>query len=216
MPSAQVSVWVPLVVALVGLGGVLGAQLVAGWREDRRWQREVQREELRWQREVRREQERRRHDGREDAYARAIGALEAWQWVMYPVKERVLKERGVMTDQQRQRLAAMSDTAHELLGPMNLHAPERVRNLMRDAVLSKSDLTADLLALTGPLDGSGDPGDSGDPEAAAARRRELTDLYRRSLRHYYAMRAAMRQDLGIDPGPADGDPGPAPEPYARR
>lgn len=197
--------WVPLVVALVGLGGVLGAQLVAGWREDRRWQREVQREELRWQREVRREQERRRHEGREDAYARAIGALEGWQWELYPVKERVLKERGVMEQAQRERLAAMSDTARELLGPMNLHAPDRVRNLMRDAVLSKSDLAVELLALTGPLDGT---------DEDEARRRELLDLNGRSQKHYYAMRAAMRQDLGIDPEPAE--PVAAPEPYVRK
>lgn len=197
--------WVPLVVALVGLGGVLGAQLVAGWREDRRWQREVQREELRWQREVQREQERRRHEGREDAYARAIGGLEDWQWVLYPVKERVLKERGVMEPAQRERLESMQDVARELLGPMNLHAPEAVRGLMRDAVLSKSDLTADLLALTGPLDGT---------DENTALRRDLTDLYRRSLKHYYAMRAAMRQDLGIDPAPAE--PVAAPGPYVRK
>ncbi len=48
--SGQVSVWVPLVVALLGVVGIVAGQLVNAWREDRRWKREQQREELRWQR----------------------------------------------------------------------------------------------------------------------------------------------------------------------
>lgn len=173
--------WVPLVVALVGLGGVLGAQLVGGWREDRRWQREVQREELRWQRE----QAERRHTGREDAYGRVIGALEAWQWVLHPVKERVIVGDGSLDDAQRRQLEAMRDSVREVLGPMNLHAPDDVRHLMRDAVLAKAQLTATLLAADLP---------AGTEDRAALHRE-----YREGLRHYYAMRAAMRRDLGIDP-----------------
>jgi hypothetical protein len=49
--SGQVSVWVPLVVALLGVLGVIGGQVINAWREDRRWKREQQREELRWQRQ---------------------------------------------------------------------------------------------------------------------------------------------------------------------
>ncbi|MFE3002673.1 hypothetical protein ACFXG4_47875 [Nocardia sp. NPDC059246] len=33
--GGQVSVWVPIVVAALGFIGVLGAQLIAAWREDR-------------------------------------------------------------------------------------------------------------------------------------------------------------------------------------
>lgn len=172
--------WVPLVVALVGLGGVLGAQLVAGWREDRRWQREVQREELRWQRE----QAERRHNGREDAYGRMIGALEAWQWMLYPVKEQVLSGAGALTDEQRGELESMHRAARDVLGPMNLHAPATVRNLMRDAVLAKADFTSALLGARLP--------------ATEELRATLLAQYQKSLEVYYAMRAAMRLDLGID------------------
>jgi len=44
-------VWVPLVVAFLGLGGVLAAQLVANHREDVRWRRERERENTTWGRE---------------------------------------------------------------------------------------------------------------------------------------------------------------------
>jgi len=40
MPSNQVPLWVPLVVALVGLAGALVAQALANRRDDRRWIRE--------------------------------------------------------------------------------------------------------------------------------------------------------------------------------
>ena len=49
--SGQVSVWVPIVVALLGLAGVIGGQIINAWREDRRWQREQRREDIRWQRQ---------------------------------------------------------------------------------------------------------------------------------------------------------------------
>jgi len=48
---ATTPVWVPLVVAILGLGGVLISQVLAGRREDARWQRERAREQDRWDRE---------------------------------------------------------------------------------------------------------------------------------------------------------------------
>lgn len=50
MQSGQVSVWVPIVVGVIGLVGVIAGQLVSAWREDRRWEREIVREEIRWNR----------------------------------------------------------------------------------------------------------------------------------------------------------------------
>ncbi|HEY3260160.1 MAG TPA: hypothetical protein VGJ95_07805 [Pseudonocardiaceae bacterium] len=189
MPSAQVPLWVPIAVGLLGLGGVLGAQLIAGWREDRRWRREVAREDLRWQRERERERERlgyeRRYTGREQAYGRVIGVLEEWQWVLHPAKERVIKGGGTLDEPMRRQLVTIRDEAREALGPMNLHAPEDIRHLMRDAVLSKVRLTRELLGEERR------PGE--EPDRAA-----MSALYRHSLDHYYAMRTAMRRDLGID------------------
>ncbi|MDI5979851.1 hypothetical protein [Amycolatopsis magusensis] len=55
MQSGQVSVWVPIVVGVIGLVGVIAGQLVSAWREDRRWRREQVREDMRWARENKRE-----------------------------------------------------------------------------------------------------------------------------------------------------------------
>jgi hypothetical protein len=55
MAQGQVSVWVPIVVAVLGILGLVLGQLVNAWREDRRWQRELAREDVRWQREQERE-----------------------------------------------------------------------------------------------------------------------------------------------------------------
>lgn len=203
--------WVPIAVGLLGLCGVLGAQLIAGWREDRRWRREVQREDVRWQRERERLRDERRYAGREEAYGRIVGLLEAWQWVLHPAKERVLKRGGVLDAATRAALERMREAASDALGPINLHAPDEIRHLMRDAVLSKVRLTDALLALPDPAgdgdfdgtggDGGGDAGGGGDgggDGGAGGRRTELYREYRASLDHYTAMRAAMRRDLGVD------------------
>ena len=171
--------WVPLVVAAVGLSGVLGAQLVAGWREDRRWAREVERDDLRWRRERERTADERRHTSRVEAYERVIGLLEAWAWTLYPAKTRVITEHGELTDDMRARLREVREQARDALGPINLHGPEAVRRMMRDAVVSKADFTEALLA--------GRPPD------------ELRPMWELTKSTYYAMRAAMRRDLGIDP-----------------
>ncbi|WP_170223246.1 hypothetical protein [Nonomuraea turkmeniaca] len=55
MASGQVSIWVPVVVAVLGIIGVIAGQFVSAWREDRRWRRELAREDLRWEREQQRE-----------------------------------------------------------------------------------------------------------------------------------------------------------------
>ena len=180
MSSGQVPLWVPIVVGLLGLCGVLGAQLVAGWREDRRWQREVRREDQRWQRERERLRDERRYTGREQAYGRIIGVLEAWQWVLHPAKELVINSGGSLDPAMRAALQSMRDEAREALGPTNLHAPDDIRKLMRDAVISKVVLTDALLA-------------DGEPDRPAMDRQ-----YRHSLDAYVTMRTAMRHDLGID------------------
>jgi hypothetical protein len=51
MQSGQVSAWVPIIVGLIGLIGVVAGQFVNSWREDRRWKREQGREDLRWKRQ---------------------------------------------------------------------------------------------------------------------------------------------------------------------
>ncbi|WP_206784663.1 hypothetical protein [Amycolatopsis sp. MtRt-6] len=76
MASGQVSVWVPIVVGIIGLVGVVTGQLINSRREDRRWEREAAREELRHRRETERLAAERAHamtlhwsQERRDAYA---------------------------------------------------------------------------------------------------------------------------------------------------
>ncbi|MBE8521079.1 hypothetical protein ILP97_26930 [Amycolatopsis sp. H6(2020)] len=76
MPSGQVSVWVPIIVGIIGLLGVVTGQLINSRREDRRWEREAAREELRHRRESERLAADRAHaialhwaQERKDAYA---------------------------------------------------------------------------------------------------------------------------------------------------
>src|SRR3954453_5116473 len=56
--SSQVPLWVTILIAFVGLLGVLSAQFIAAWREDRRWRRDRQREI-----------DNRDFEGRRDAYS---------------------------------------------------------------------------------------------------------------------------------------------------
>jgi hypothetical protein len=58
MPSSQVPLWVPIVVALVGFAGVLTAQVIANRRADKQWDREREQEDQRWERERKREDQR--------------------------------------------------------------------------------------------------------------------------------------------------------------
>jgi hypothetical protein len=180
MSAAQVPLWVPLVVAGLGFAGVLGAQLIAGRREDRRWAREQEREELRWRREREREQHDRSYQGRLDAYSRVIGALEAWGWALYPIKHAVLDQGRPLTERQREELHRLRDLALDALGPMNLFAPAELRELMRVVILSRADFTTAILA-----------GDTGSEH--------LRTQWRHSWDTYKQLRAAVRADLGVDP-----------------
>jgi hypothetical protein len=51
MSSSHVSLWVPILVALMGFAGVLAAQVIANRREDKRWKHEQEQENQRWARE---------------------------------------------------------------------------------------------------------------------------------------------------------------------
>jgi hypothetical protein len=60
--TGQVSIWVPIIVGVIGLIGVISGQLVNAWREDRRWRRDQDREEVRWKREREKEEMKLAHD----------------------------------------------------------------------------------------------------------------------------------------------------------
>jgi hypothetical protein len=177
MSSGQVPLWVPIVVGLLGLAGVLSAQLVAGWREDRRWRRETEREELRWERERQRDQDTRGYEGRSRAYAEVIGAIEAFDWALFHARK-VLAAGGDLPEDQITELRGVTSQARNALGGVNVYAPERIRAMLRESMLRRSSLAIALMANR-----------SGDDEQL---------LWREGLREYRVMRAAMRRDLGLD------------------
>jgi hypothetical protein len=177
MSSGQVPLWVPVVVALLGLAGVLGAQLVAGWREDKRWRRETEREEVRWGREREKDRENRSYEGRAKAYAELIGAIESFDWVLYDAR-RALREGGALDEATAADLRKVTAQARGALGAVNVHAPERIRAMLRESLIRRSTLTTKLLV-----------GRHGDEERR---------LWREAQREYKIMRRAMREDLGLD------------------
>ena len=177
MSSGQVPLWVPVVVALLGLAGVLGAQLVAGWREDKRWRRETEREEVRWNREREKDRENRSYEGRAKAYAELIGAIESFDWVLYDAR-RTLLEGGTLDEATAADLRKASAQARNSLGAVNVHAPERIRAILRESLVRRSTLATKLLV-----------GRHGDEER---------QLWREAQREYKIMRRAMREDLGLD------------------
>jgi hypothetical protein len=171
--STQVPLWVPMVVALFGLVGVVFAQVIAGWREDRRWRREAEREELRWQRE----REVRQHEARANAYAELIGVVEAFDFLLF--EGRQVAYGGKELDAHlAEELRSASAEARRALGPINLHAPERIRSALHETVLPRVSLSRLLLHGTG--------------------RDRYRSLWDQGQREYRSLRAEMRRDLGLD------------------
>ena len=121
------------------------AQVLAGRHEDARWRREVERDDTRWDRERRREMENRAHTDRAASYAQVIGAIEALDWSLY--RARKMRATGADLDQYlADELRATVAAAGGCLGAVNLHAPERVRSILRDSMKPRSRLTEKLLS----------------------------------------------------------------------
>ncbi|GLY67288.1 hypothetical protein [Amycolatopsis taiwanensis] len=62
MQQGQVSVWVPIIVGVIGLISVIAGQLINAWREDRRWKRDQEREEVRSRRQREADAAKRAHE----------------------------------------------------------------------------------------------------------------------------------------------------------
>ena len=172
--------WIPIVVALLGLAGVLLTQVLSGRREARRMAEEAAREERRWQRE----REARTHETRAEAYAQLMGVLEAFDGVLF--QARAIRESDKQLDEhQITELREVRSEAQHALGPVVLHAPEAVRRLVSDATLPRMRLAAMLL----------DPDDDDHTR--------LRPAWDAGQRGYRVMRARMRADLGFDAEPVD-------------
>lgn len=82
MAQGQVSVWVPIVVAVLGIVGLVVGQLVNAWREDRRWEREQAREKDKRDHEVRTHWEKERLD----AYTHFAKVLGEWRELLHEME----------------------------------------------------------------------------------------------------------------------------------
>ena len=175
--GSQVPVWIPIVVALLGLAGVILTQVLSGRREARRITEEAAREERRWQRE----REARTHEARAAAYAELLGALGAFDTVLFRALRSRETARPIDEYQVTELREVRSETQHAL-GPVTLHAPEAVRKLISDATLPRLRLATRLL----------DPENHGTEDRA---------LWTAGQRGYRLLRAKMRLDLGFDAEP---------------
>jgi hypothetical protein len=177
--GSQVPVWIPIVVALLGLAGVILTQFLSGRRETRRMAEEAAREDRRWQRE----REARTHETRADAYAQLMGVLEAFDGVLFQARA-IVEADGELDEHQITELRDVRSEAQHALGPVVLHAPEAVRRLVSDATLPRMRLAMVLL----------------DPDGDRTR---LRPAWEAGQRGYRVMRARMRADLGFDAEPVD-------------
>lgn len=104
-PSPGVPLWVPILVAVLGIVGIVAGQLINAWREDRRWRREQQREDLRWQRDQRkehdnhsRELERQAHDDRLALYAEFLHDVQDLMGVIDAIRTKETDALDVSTE----------------------------------------------------------------------------------------------------------------------
>ncbi len=148
--------WVPVVVGIIGLVGVLGAQLFAARREDQRWQREVHREDLRWQREREREEERRDHDlalalhsQQISCYGAFAGAVNAWHAELLRAAD-IIRSAAQASDHLHTRLRELREIAEESLATMEIVGSESVRQAGRAAVDALSELESVVIGTNRP------------------------------------------------------------------
>ncbi|RDI67072.1 hypothetical protein [Nocardia pseudobrasiliensis] len=153
--AGEVSVWVPIVVAGMGFAGVLGAQFVGSWREDRRRRRDRERHD-----------DDRRYQARQDAHAQRLGAVEYWDATLHPIWQARIANAGVGAAAQT-RLREAAEATTRTLGLVVLVAPERFRALIADVTVPRMRFAA------APLD------DAVDAEQSRLDWRVCQDNYRR-------------------------------------
>ncbi|MGW3996828.1 hypothetical protein ACWEF6_25360 [Amycolatopsis sp. NPDC004772] len=139
MASGQVSVWVPIVVGIIGLVGVVTGQLINSRREDRRWEREAAREELRHRREVERLTAERAHaitlhwsQERKDAYAGLLKETGEYLSALLVCMEAVA--RGETPSESLKLMGEHAHAAASFHAAVDILASPRIRALADDLV----------------------------------------------------------------------------------
>lgn len=192
MQSAQVPLWVPIVVAIIGILGVVGGQVFSSWREDRRWSRENRREDARARRDMEsarltREHELRLHwtDQRLDAYVKCLSAYKDWLEIL---KEELARRRAANGDDE--------------LGRRNRACREAVGSAVDQVhIIGSSDAIKACVTAYGKFHGfshrvniADEPGWM--PNEPALLRAKFEDEI---VPEYLALRNSLRRDLGVEP-----------------
>ncbi len=204
MQTGQVSIWVPIIVGIIGLVGVVVGQLVNAWREDRRWRREQEREDLRWKREAEKEAAKRVHDSLIDWRDRRINTYGEYLESIHNLIKMSTRASWYNTS----TIDTLESFKDEYQENENLYSDisQRVRLLASDeviAIMKNNALTMQLpvpvmvrfpeFRLTPPT-----------PEEArketeaeiASIRKELEQHSKWASEYYHALTDQMRADLG--------------------
>ncbi|MET9000772.1 hypothetical protein [Amycolatopsis sp. NPDC004169] len=184
MASGQVSVWVPIVVGIIGLVGVVTGQLINSRREDRRWEREAAREELRHRRESERLAAERAHaitlhwsQERRDAYAGLLKETDEYLSALLKCVEALARHEPVSEFQ-----ALMGEHASAIA---SFHAAVDILASPRICALAE-DLVQAALGARITVTSEGVDGDSRESALQCAERAQSAFL------------AEVRAELGVD------------------
>lgn len=129
MPTGQVSVWVPIVVGLIGVAGVVAGQLINAWREHRH-------EEIRWAREKQRDAHQDQLVWRDKRLKLAVDLLitmNIWRELAVDMWRENQREEGsaeLTSSQFHDSVTRMSDQLAEI----KLIGTERMRTAAAEAV----------------------------------------------------------------------------------
>jgi hypothetical protein len=191
---ASTPLWVPLVVAALGVTGTfLAAYYTRRWadrREDQRWTRERQAEEARWKRE---RDERREQWEREDharwmaerrlVYAEFLQRIDTWRWALVKAQGEIERD-GDLSRQSTTELEDLDTSHRETYETITLLAPAEIVEMAASCSLTLSFWTDNI---AGPV------GDDASEKAEENHRYEM-DIPGEIQR----LRKAIRQDLGVD------------------
>jgi hypothetical protein len=186
--AASTPLWVPLVVAIVGVLGTLAAavfsQIWSRRLDEHRWKREREAEELRWKREQderaaqwEREDRARWIADRRDNYAAALAAYDALANAVYRTSAEVSHRKRRATKDAIHELSALHNEWERKGDSLRLIAPKRVMDALW--ALSYSIGMQFEAIKKGALERQG---------------------FEARANHYVALLRAMQEDLGLADG----------------
>ncbi|MDQ3789651.1 MAG: hypothetical protein M3422_20710, partial [Actinomycetota bacterium] len=188
-------IWVPIIVGIIGLAGVIIGQLINSRREDRRWKREADREDLRWQRERQRLAAQRAHElalhwslERKAVYASLLKDADAYLEALLKFVDATLA--GAPTGEVDDRLRAQRDAIAASWAQIDIVGSPRVRAVADELVQATMGASISVHRDR--------PGETGTSRAAAVdKARRARDAFLREA----------RGELGVDEPLADTGPG---------